>query len=139
MKITEMNDGPVRERILNAAQEVMARTSSVSHLVEEADKFLAHEFEDPFTKRNPSALVIESLKKGNGCIYVSLYVEADGVISGHKVEHEFPRKKGTPNYLKVSEVEYQAFQEALDSMKGKTFDKRTIVTRFLEYIPEMVY
>lgn len=139
MKITEMNDGPVRERILNAAQAVMARTSSVSHLLEEADKFLAHEFEDPFTKRNPSAFVIETLKKGNGCIVVSLYVEANGVISGHKVEHEFPRKKETPNYLKVSEVESQAFQEALASMKGKTYTKRTIVTRFLEYIPEMVY
>lgn len=139
MKITEMNDGPVRERILNAAEAVMARATSVPHLLQEADRLLAYEFEDPFTKRNPSALVIESLKKGNGCIYVSLYVEADGVISGHKIEHEFPRKKGTPNYLKVSEVEYQAFQEALDSMKGKTFDKRTIVTRFLEYIPEMVY
>lgn len=139
MKITEMNDGPVRERILNAAQAVMARTSSVSHLVEEADKFLAHEFEDPFTKRNPSALVIEALKKGNGCIAVSLYVEANGVISGHKVEHEFPRENETPNYIKVSEVESQAFQEALASMKGKTYTKRTIVTRFLEYIPEMVY
>lgn len=139
MKITEMHDGPVRERILNAAQAVMARTSSVSHLVEEADKFLAHEFEDPFTQRKPSAHMIEALKKGNGCIAVSFYVEADGVISGHKVEHEFPRKKGTPNYLKVSEVESQAFQEALDSMKGKKYTKRTIVTRFLEYIPEMVY
>lgn len=139
MKITEMNDGPVRERILNAAQAVMARTSSVSHLLEEADKFLAHEFEDPFTQRKPSAHMIEALKKGNGCIAVSFYVEADGVISGHKVEHEFPRKKGTPNYLKVSEVESQAFQEALASMKGKTYTKRTIVTRFLEYSPEMVY
>lgn len=139
MKITEMNDGPVRERILNAAQAVMARTSSVSHLLEEADKFLAHEFEDPFTQRKPSAHMIEALKKGNGCIAVSFYVEADGVISGHKVEHEFPRKKETPNYLKVSEVESQAFQEALASMKGKTYTKRTIVTRFLEYIPEMVY
>lgn len=139
MKITEMNDGPVRERILNAAQEVMARTSSVSHLVEEADKFLAHEFADPFTKRNPSAFVIEALKKGNGCIAVSLYVEANGVISGHKVEHEFPRENETPNYLKVSEVESQALQEALASMKGKTYTKRTIVTRFLEYTPEMVY
>ncbi|HBU4529580.1 TPA: hypothetical protein MCY84_001792 [Klebsiella pneumoniae] len=139
MKITEMHDGPVRERILNAAQAVMARTSSVSHLLEEADKFLAHEFEDPFTQRKPSAHMIEALKKGNGCIAVSFYVEADGVISGHKVEHEFPRKKGTPNYLKVSEVESQAFQEALASMKGKTYTKRTIVTRFLEYIPEMVY
>ena len=139
MKITEMHDGPVRERILNAAQAVMARTSSVSHLVEEADKFLAHEFEDPFTQRKPSAHMIEALKKGNGCIAVSFYVEADGVISGHKVEHEFPRKKGTPNYLKVSEAESQAFQEALASMKGKKYTKRTIVTRFLEYIPEMVY
>lgn len=139
MKITEMNDGPVRERILNAAQEVMARASSVSHLVEEADQFLAHEFEDPFTKRNPSAFVIEALKKGNGCIAVSLYVEANGVISGHKVEHEFPRENETPNYLKVSELESQAFQEALASMKGKTYTKRTIVTRFLEYTPEMVY
>lgn len=139
MKITEMNDGPVRERILNAAQHVLSQTSSVSHLVEEADKFLAHEFEDPFTQRKPSAHMIEALKKGNGCIAVSFYVEADGVISGHKVEHEFPRKKGTPNYLKVSEVESQAFQEALASMKGKKYTKRTIVTRFLEYIPEMVY
>lgn len=139
MKITEMNDGPVRERILNAAQEVMARTSSVSHLVEEADKFLAHEFADPFTKRNPSAFVIEALKKGNGCIAVSLYVEANGVISGHKVEHEFPRENETPNYLKVSEVESQALQEALASMKGKTYTKRTIVTWFMEYHPEMVY
>ena len=139
MKITEMNDGPVRERILNAAQAVMSRTSSVSHLVEEADKFLAHEFADPFTKRNPSALVIEALKKGNGCIAVSLYVEANGVISGHKVEHEFPRENETPNYIKVSEVENQAYQEALASMKGKKYTKRTIVTRFLEYIPEMVY
>lgn len=139
MKITEMHDGPVRERILNAAQAVMAHTSSVSHLLEEADKFLAHEFEDPFTQRKPSAVIIEALKKGNGCIVVSLYVEANGVISGHKVEHEFPREKETPNYLKVSEVESQAFQEALASMKGKTYTKRTIVTRFLEYIPEMVY
>lgn len=139
MKITEMNDGPVRERILNAAQAVMSRTSSVSHLVEEAGKFLAHEFADPFTKRNPSALVIEALKKGNGCIAVSLYVEANGVISGHKVEHEFPREKETPNYIKVSEVESQALQEALASMKGKTYTKRTIVTRFLEYAPETVY
>jgi hypothetical protein len=139
MKITEMHDGPVRERILNAAQAVMSRTSSVSHLVEEADKFLAHEFEDPFTQRKPSAHMIEALKKGNGCIAVSFYVEANGVISGHKVEHEFPREKETPNYLKVSEVESQAFQEALASMKGKTYTKRTIVTRFLEYIPEMVY
>lgn len=139
MKITEMNDGPVRERILNAAQHVLSHTSSVSHLLEEADKFLAHEFEDPFTQRKPSAHMIEALKKGNGCIAVSFYVEANGVISGHKVEHEFPRENETPNYLKVSEVESQAFQEALASMKGKKYTKRTIVTRFLEYIPEMVY
>lgn len=139
MKITEMNDGPVRERILNAAEAVMARATSVPHLLQEADKFLAYEFEDPFTQRKPSAVIIEAPKKGNGCIVVSLYVEANGVISGHKVEHEFPREKETPNYLKVSEVESQAFQEALASMKGKTYTKRTIVTRFLEYIPEMVY
>nr|UVM80127.1 MAG: hypothetical protein [Bacteriophage sp.] len=139
MKITEMNDGPVRERILNAAEAVMARATSVPHLLQEADRLLAYEFEDPFTKRNPSALVIESLKKGNGCIYVSLYVEANGVISGHKVEHEFPRENETPNYIKVSEVESQALQEALASMKGKTYTKRTIVTRFLEYTPETVY
>lgn len=139
MKITAMPDTPVRTAILSAAQHVMAHTSSVSHLLEEADKFLAHEFEDPFTKRNPSAFVIEALKKGNGCIAVSFYVEANGVISGHKVEHEFPREKETPNYLKVSEVESQALQEALASMKGKTYTKRTIVTRFLEYTPEMVY
>lgn len=105
MKITEMNDGPVRERILNAAEAVMARATSVPHLLQEADKFLAYEFEDPFTQRKPSAHMIEALKKGNGCIAVSFYVEADGMISGHKVEHEFPRKKGTPNYLKVSKVE----------------------------------
>ena len=139
MKITEMNDGPVRERILNAAEAVMARATSVPHLLQEADQLLAYEFEDPFTQRKPSAHMIEALKKGNGCIAVSFYVEANGVISGHKVEHEFPREKETPNYLKVSEVESQAFQEALASMKGKTYTKRTIVTRFLEYIPEMVY
>lgn len=139
MKITEMQDGPVRERILNAAQHVMARASSMSHLLQEANQFLAHEFEDPFTNRNPSAVTIEALKKGNGCIVVSLYVEANGVISGHKVEHEFPRHKETPNYLKVVEVESQAYQEALASMKGKSHTKRTIVQRFLEYTPDMVY
>lgn len=139
MKITEMNDGPVRERILNAAQAVMAESADMHHMLQKADQLLAHEFADPFTKRNPSAFVIETLKKGNGCIVVSLYVEANGVISGHKVEHEFPREKETPNYLKVSELESQAFQEALASMKGKTYTKRTIVTRFMEYIPEMVY
>lgn len=139
MKITEMPDTPVRTAILSAAQHVMAHTSSVSHLLQEADQFLAHEFEDPFTNRNPSAVTIEALKKGNGCIVVSLYVEANGVITGHKVEHEFPRDKETPNYLKVVEVENQAYQEALASMKGKTYTKRTIVKRFLEYAPEMVY
>ena len=139
MKITEMNDGPVRERILNAAEALMARATSVSHLLQEANQFLAYEFEDPFTQRKPSALMIEALKKGNGCIAVSFYVEADGVISGHKVEHEFPREKETPNYLKVSEIESQAFQEALASMKGKKYTKRTIVTRFMEYTPDMVY
>lgn len=139
MKITEMNDGPVRERILNAAQAVMAESADMHHMLQKADQFLAHEFADPFTKRNPSALVIEALKKGNGCIAVSLYVEANGVISGHKVEHEFPREKETPNYIKVSEVESQALQEALANMKGKTYTKRTIVTRFLEYTPDMVY
>ena len=139
MKLNDMPNGPILNTILTAAQAVLAESSDMAHMLQKADQLLAHEFADPFTKRNPSALVIESLKKGNGCIYVSLYVEADGVISGHKVEHEFPRKKGTPNYLKVSEVESQALQEALASMKGKTYTKRTIVTRFLEYTPEMVY
>ena len=100
---------------------------------------MAHEFEDPFANRNSSAVIIEALKKGNGCIVVSFYVEANGVITGHKVEHEFPRDKETPNYLKVVEVENQAYQETLASMKGKTYTKRTIVERFLEYAPELVY
>lgn len=139
MKITEMQDGPVRERILNAAQHVLAQSDDLDQMLQKADQLLAYEFADPFTKRNPSALVIEALKKGNGCVAVSLYVEANGVISGHKVEHEFPRENETPNYIKVSEVESQALQEALASMKDKTYTKRTIVTRFLEYTPEMVY
>ena len=139
MKITEMQDGPVRERILNAAQHVLAQSDDLDQMLRKADQLLAHEFEDPFTQRNPTAVVMEALKKGNGCIVVSLYVDANGVISGHKVEHEFPREKETPNYLKVVEVESQAYQEALASMKGKTYTKRTIVRRFLEYTPEMVY
>lgn len=139
MKITEMQDGPVRERILNAAQHVLAQSDDLDQMLRKADQLLAHEFEDPFTQRNPTAVVMEALKKGNGCIVVSLYVDANGVISGHKVEHEFPREKKTPNYLKVVEVESQAYQEALASMKGKTYTKRTIVRRFLEYTPEMVY
>lgn len=139
MKITEMQDGPVRERILNAAQHVLAQSDDLDQMLQKADQLLAHEFEDPFTQRNPTAVVMEALKKGNGCIVVSLYVDANGVISGHKVEHEFPREKKTPNYLKVVEVESQAYQEALASMKGKTYTKRTIVRRFLEYTPEMVY
>lgn len=139
MKIADMPDTPVRATILTAAHHVLADSADMAHMLQKADQFLAHEFEDPFTKRNPSAFVIETLKKGNGCIVVSLYVEANGVISGHKVEHEFPREKETPNYIKVSEVESQALQEALASMKGKTYTKRTIVTRFLEYTPEMVY
>lgn len=139
MKIADMPDTPVRATILTAAHHVLADSADMAHMLQKADQFLAHEFEDPFTKRNPSAFVIETLKKGNGCIVVSLYVEANGVISGHKVEHEFPREKETPNYLKVSEVESQALQEALASMKSKTYTKRTIVTRFLEYTPDMVY
>lgn len=139
MKIADMPDTPVRATILTAAHHVLANSADMAHMLQKADQFLAHEFEDPFTQRKPSAHMIEALKKGNGCIAVSFYVEANGVISGHKVEHEFPREKETPNYLKVSEVESQAFQEALASMKGKTYTKRTIVTRFLEYIPEMVY
>ena len=139
MKITEMQDGPVRERILNAAQHVLAQSDDLDQMLRKADQLLAHEFEDPFTQRNPTAVIMEALKKGNGCIVVSLYVDANGVISGHKVEHEFPREKKTPNYLKVVEVESQAYQEALASMKGKTYTKRTIVKWFLEYTPEMVY
>ena len=139
MKIADMPDTPVRATILTAAHHVLADSADMAHMLQKADQFLAHEFEDPFTKRNPSAFVIEALKKGNGCIAVSLYVEANGVISGHKVKHEFPRENETPNYLKVSELESQAFQETLASMKGKTYTKRTIVTRFLEYTPEMVY
>ena len=139
MKITDMPDTPVRATILTAAHHVLADSADMAHMLQKADQFLAHEFEDPFTKRIPSAFVIETLKKGNGCVVISLYVEANGVISGHKVEHEFPREKKTPNYIKVSEVESQALQEALASMKGKTYTKRTIVTRFLEYTPEMVY
>lgn len=139
MKLNDMPNGPILNTILTAAQAVLAESADMAHMLQKADQLLAHEFEDPFTQRKPSAYMIEALKKGNGCIAVSFYVEADGVISGHKVEHEFPRKKGTPNYLKVSEAESQAFQEALASMKGKKYTKRTIVTRFLEYIPEMVY
>lgn len=33
MKITEMNDGPVRERILNAAQVVMAESADMHHML----------------------------------------------------------------------------------------------------------
>ena len=44
MKITEMQNGPVRERILNAAQHVMAHASSMSHLLQEANQLLTHEF-----------------------------------------------------------------------------------------------
>lgn len=139
MKLNDMPNGPILNTILTAAQAVLAESADMAHMLQKTDQLLAHEFEDPFTKRIPSAFVIETLKKGNGCIVVSLYVEANGVISGHKVEHEFPREKGTPNYIKVSEVESQALQEALASMKGKTYTKRTIVTRFLEYTPEMVY
>lgn len=139
MKITEMKDGSVRDRILNAAQHVMSRTSSVSHLLEEADKFLAHEFADPFTDRAKSSIIIEALNRGNGCVYIALYVEPGGVISGHQTTNEFPRSTQTPNYLKVVEVESQAYQQALANMKGKTYTKRTIVKWFLEYTPDMVY
>ena len=139
MKITEMPDTPVRAALLSAAQHVMAHTSSVSHLLQEADQFLAHEFEDPFTDRPKSSIIIEALNKGNGCIYIALYVEPGGVVSGHQTTNEFPRTTQTPNYAKVVAVESQAYQEALASMKGKTYIKRTIVKWFLEYTPEMVF
>lgn len=139
MKITEMRDGPVRERILNAAQAVMAESADMHHMLQKADQLLAHEFADPFTDRAKSGIIIEALNRGNGCIYIALYVEPGGVISGHQTTNEFPRSTQTPNYLKVVEVESQAYQEALASMKGKIYTKRTIVKWFLEYTPDMVY
>ena len=139
MKLNDMPNGPILNTILNAAQHVLAQSDDLDQMLRKADQLLAHEFEDPFTQRNPTTVVIEALKKGNGCVVVWLYVEANGVISGHKVEHEFPRDKETPNYLKVVEVESQAYQETLASIKGKTYTKRTIVRRFLEYTPDMVY
>lgn len=139
MKITEMRDGPLRDRILNAAQAVLGDSADMQHMLQKADQLLAHEFEDPFTDRAKSTTIIEALNRGNGCIYVALYVEPGGTVSGHSTSHEFPREGQTPNYLKVVEVESQAYQEALASMKGNTYTKRTIVKWFLEYAPDMVY
>lgn len=139
MKITEMHDGPLRDRILNAAQAVLADSADMAHMLQKADQFLAHEFEDPAIDKPKGQHIFEALNRGNGCIHVALYVEAGGTVSGHNVMHEFPRDKGTPVYSKVSGLESQAYQDALASMKGKTFTKRTIVKWFLEYAPEMVY
>ncbi|MGQ6545427.1 hypothetical protein ACUND2_22440 [Serratia sp. IR-2025] len=139
MKITDMPNNHIRETILNAAQCVLADSADMAHMLQKVDQFLAYDFEDPFTDKPKGQHIVEALNRGNGCIHVALYVEADGTVSGHNVMHEFPLDKGTPVYIKVSELESQAYQKALASMKGKTFTKRTIVKWFLEYAPEMVY